>query len=281
MKVSSDGAGRGGASGKGFRPARPWGGVGRIRLGTSGWDYPEWAPRIYPRRTGIDRLAFYARLFPIVEINTTFYRTPPTSLVATWARRTPEGFRFTAKFPRTITHERRLEGADTELAGFLTAIAPLREAGKFAAALLQLPPSLPFRETAVRAFYERLPTDLPTAVEFREPSWLAPASLDLLREFHLAAVAVDEPLLPVDLRVTAPFAYVRWHGHGRPIWYDYAYTPPQIDEWVPRLGTLAETASEVYGFFNNHFRGDAVVNARDLAERLGLPPPPGGPRLGA
>ncbi len=131
--------------------------MGEVILGTSGWDYPEWVGRVYPRRAGIDRLRHYAQMFPIVEVNTSFYRLPPVSVVESWVRRTPSKFRFTAKFPQTITHERRLVDTGEELRAFLQVLAPLRAAGKFAAALLQLPPSLKFDPGAVRSFYESLP----------------------------------------------------------------------------------------------------------------------------
>ncbi len=253
--------------------------VGTLWLGTSGWDYPEWVGKVYPPRGVPDKLRFYARLFPIVEVNSTFYRLPPPSVAASWARRTPSGFRFAAKFPRSITHELRLEGTDDELARFLEVLAPLRSSGKFVAALLQLPPSLPFDAATVRAFYATLPHDLPVAVEFRERSWLVPASYALLREFGFANVIVDGPHLPIALEVTAPFAYVRWHGHGGRIWYDYSYSASELSAWVPRLRALEEAAPAVYGFFNNHFRGDAAANCRSLADELGLPAPSGTPRL--
>jgi uncharacterized protein YecE (DUF72 family) len=246
--------------------------VGTLLLGTSGWDYPEWNGRFYPPRGVPDKLRFYARQFPVVEVNSTFYRLPAPSVAASWARRTPSRFRFAAKFPKTITHELRLERTDDELARFLDVLAPLRTTGKFAVALLQLPPSLPFVTGPVRDFYASLPKDLPVAVEFRERSWLVPGSYALLREFGLANVVVDGPHLPVALEVTAPFAYVRWHGHGDPTWYDYTYSRDELAAWVPRVRSLLEAAPTVYGFFNNHFRGDAAVNARGLAELLGLPP---------
>jgi len=247
--------------------------VATVLLGTSGWDYPEWVGKVYPPRGTPDKLRYYARLFPVVEVNSTFYRLPAPSVAASWARRTPARFRFAAKFPKTITHELRLERTDEELARFLAVLAPLREAGKFVAALLQLPPSLPFEPEKVRAFYASLPKGLPVAVEFRERSWLAPASYALLREFGLANVVVDGPHLPVALEVTAPFAYVRWHGQGRTVWYDYTYSAAELAAWVPRVRELEDRAEAVYGFFNNHFRGDAAVNCRSLAEELGLPPP--------
>ncbi|MFI5413898.1 MAG: DUF72 domain-containing protein, partial [Candidatus Lutacidiplasmatales archaeon] len=237
-----------------------------ILLGTSGWDYPEWSGRVYPPRGASDKLRYYSGLFPIVEVNSTFYRLPPPSVAATWVKRTPAGFRFAAKFPQTITHDLRLVRTEEELARFLAVLKPIREAGKFAAALLQLPPSLPFEPTTVRRFYETLPRDLPVAVEFRERSWLTPESIELLREFGLAYVTVDGPHLPVALEVTAAFAYIRWHGHGSPLWYDYTYSAPELTAWVPRVRALTENVATVYGFFNNHFRGDAATNCRTLSE---------------
>lgn len=253
--------------------------MGEILLGTSGWDYPEWVGPVYPSHGKRDKLRYYAGLFPIVEVNSTFYRLPPVAVARSWADRTPAKFRFTAKFPQSITHDRRLVGADEELHRFLQVLAPLRDAGKLSAALLQLPPSLPFEPSVVRAFYESIPPGLPVAVEFREPSWLEPVSFDLLKEFRFAYVIVDEPLLPIRLVRTGPFAYVRWHGHGSAIWYDYTYTTEELERWLPRVRAIAEDDGPVLGFFNNHFRGDAVANARTISELLELPKPPWSHRL--
>ena len=253
--------------------------MGEIRIGTSGWDYPEWVGPVYPKHGSSDKLRYYAGIFPTVEVNSTFYRLPPVSVAESWVRRTPSRFRFTAKFPQSITHDKRLVGVDEELRAFLRVMQPLADSGKLAATLLQLPPSLAFEPSTVRAFYESLPRELPVAVEFREPSWLSPESFDLLREFRLAYVVVDEPHLPVRLERTGPFVYVRWHGHGSSIWYDYNYSKPELEAWVPRVRTLAESPEPVYGFFNNHFRGDAVANARTISELLDLPPPPWSARL--
>ncbi|HUJ77504.1 MAG TPA: DUF72 domain-containing protein, partial [Thermoplasmata archaeon] len=103
-------------------------------------------------------------------------------------------------------------------------------------------------------------------------SWLVPASYALLREFGLAHVVIDGPHLPSVLEVTAPFAYLRWHGHGDPLWYDYTYSAAELAAWAPRVRALAEEVPVVYGFFNNHFRGDAATNCRSLSELLGVAP---------
>jgi uncharacterized protein YecE (DUF72 family) len=253
--------------------------MGEVLLGTSGWDYPEWVGPVYPTRGKFDRLRYYSDIFPIVEVNSTFYRLPPVTVAQSWVRRTPTRFRFTAKFPQSITHERRLVGTQEELHRFLQVMRPLQESGKFLAALLQLPPSLPFEPATIRSFYETIPVDLPVAVEFREASWLSPESFALLREFKFAYVVVDEPLLPTRLERTGPFVYVRWHGHGRSIWYDYTYSHDELTAWVPKVRELAQGDAPVLGFFNNHFRGDAPANCRTISEMLGLPPPPWSARL--
>jgi uncharacterized protein YecE (DUF72 family) len=248
--------------------------VGAIYIGTSGWDYPEWVGRFYPKRGISDSLRFYTGFFPIVEVNSTFYRLPPVSVAQSWVRRTPKEFRFALKFPQTITHDKKLVGAEAEIDEFVRFLEPIREAGKLSAALVQLPPSSVFEPSTVRRFYESLPSGIPVAVEPRERSWMSPESKELLREFGFAYVIVDEPLLPIDLTVTAPFSYVRWHGHGKGIWYDYTYQAHELEAWTPRLARLRDETEAVYGFFNNHFRGDAAVNARSISELLQLPPPP-------
>ncbi|HEV8049318.1 MAG TPA: DUF72 domain-containing protein, partial [Thermoplasmata archaeon] len=93
--------------------------MGNVLLGTSGWDYPEWTGRVYPPHGVRDRLRYYASRFATVEVNSTFYRLPPVAVAESWARRTPGGFRFAAKFPQAITHDRRLVGTAEELKRFL------------------------------------------------------------------------------------------------------------------------------------------------------------------
>ena len=246
--------------------------MGTLRFGTSGWDYEEWLGGFY-RSSTESKLAAYSRVFKTAEINSSFYRPPTKGMVMGWIRYSPDDFVFAAKVPQTVTHDRRLDvakRAEDDLRSFCELMDPLNDSGKLGPLLLQLPPSLRFDLEGVRKFFEILPHRFKWAIEFRHRSWLVPDAYDLLREHGVAYTIVDEPLLPPDVHVTAPFAYVRWHGHGRDPWYDYRYAEDQLKEWAPKVEKIAEAADPVYGFFNNHYHGYAPENCLQILEMLGV-----------
>src|SRR3970282_1300366 len=221
-----------------------------LRFGCSGWDYGEWVGPFYRSATE-SKLAAYSRVFDTAEINSTFYRPPTKGMVIGWARYTPSDFRFAAKVPQTVTHDRLLDvdrGAAKELLEFCDLMRPLLDAGKLGPLLLQLPPRLRFSEKTLRPFFSLLPPEFPWGAEPRNKTWMVPEAFDLLQEFHVAYTIVDEPLLPPDVRVTADFAYLRWHGHGRDPWYDYHYSLDELRSWVPKVQEVASEAKAVYGF---------------------------------
>src|SRR3990170_3765110 len=245
--------------------------MGALRFGTSGWDYEEWLGVFY-RSSTESKLAAYARVFNTAEINSSFYRPPTKGMVFGWLRYSPDDFVFTAKVPQTVTHDRRLDvakRAEEELRAFCEIMDPLNDAGKLGPLLLQLPPSLRFDQLGVKAFFETLPHRYKWAIEFRHRSWLVPEAYDLLRDHGVAYTIVDEPLLPPDVHLTAPFAYIRWHGHGKDPWYDYRYTVAEVREWAPKVQQIAEASDPVYGFFNNHYHGYAPENCLRILEMLG------------
>src|SRR5437773_12080789 len=99
-----------------------------VRLGTSSWSADSWVGPFYPAGTQpADFLAWYAKSFNTVEIDSTFYGMPSASTVESWKNKTPEGFVFAAKAPKVITHEKRLVGADEDLNAFLKVISGLGE----------------------------------------------------------------------------------------------------------------------------------------------------------
>ncbi|MFX1245400.1 MAG: DUF72 domain-containing protein, partial [Promethearchaeota archaeon] len=125
---------------------------------------------------------------------------------------------------------------------------------------------------SLEAFLETLPNEWEFAVEFRHLSWMQDETFNLLRNHQVAYCIVDEPLLPPRIEVTAPFAYIRWHGHGKKVWYYYLYKKEELEAWVPKVKEVVkQTPSDVYGYFNNHWHGFAARNCIEMMELLGIP----------
>jgi len=242
-------------------------------VGTSGWSYNEWTGVFYPT-SSTNKLSFYSKIFDSVEIDSTFYAYPTKGLVFGWAKYSPDGFVFSAKLPRLITHEKKLDpakGVEGDLVRFLSLMKPLMAGGKLGPVLVQLPPSFSFQEDIgnLKKFLELAPEDVKFAVEFRHPSWLREETWSLLRDRNVANVIVDEPLLPPDTVVTADFAFVRWHGRGSRPWYNYRYSDKELQAWLPKVEEVRSRAKTTYGYFNNHFHGFAVENSLKMIQMTG------------
>ncbi len=244
-----------------------------IYLGTAGWKYEDWVGSFYPSKK--HQFTYFSKIFNTAEINSTFYNFPSRKVVETWSRAS-EDFVFTAKVPKEITHKLRLDtkaGADQRMQEYLALMRPLREARRLGPLLLQLPPSFEYEQKDILdAFLHALPRDWEFAVEFRHLSWMQEETFALLRRYQVAYCIVDEPLLPPRVEVTAPFSYIRWHGHGRKLWYYYLYNQEELEAWVPKVQLVAkQSPKHVYGYFNNHWHGFAARNCVEMMELLGLP----------
>lgn len=276
---------------------RPLGTAGILKtmvsVGTCGFSYKDWIGPVYPVGTKPgEMLPLYAAMFPVVEIDSTYYGVPAPATVESWAQRTPAGFRFTAKLPSTGTHvptpSQGTVHDDVRL--FRTNLEPLICAGKFACALMQFPNS--FRPTDAAASHLRALRDalhdVPLVAEFRHREWQTNDTLKLLRELRVGLVAVDEPQfksLPRPMTdATSEIAYVRFHGRNYEQWwkgnnvtrYDYLYAAEELGPWADRLVDLAshQDVKEVLTFFNNHRRGQAARNAQMFAAMLATRFPP-------
>lgn len=251
-----------------------------IAIGTCGFSYKDWVGPVYPPGTKpADMLPLYARRFPVVEIDSSYYGVPAPATVASWARRTPDGFRFSAKLPGTGTHvpEPARGEVHDDVRLFRANLAPLLKAGKFACALMQFPTSFRPTESSerhLRALREVL-HDVPLVAEFRHREWQTHDTLELLRELRIGLVAVDEPqfksLVRPSTDATSEIAYVRFHGRNYQQWwkgdnttrYDYLYRADELEPWAERITDLAASPQvrEVLAFFNNHRQGQAARNA--------------------
>jgi uncharacterized protein YecE (DUF72 family) len=255
-----------------------------IRIGTSGYSYDDWIGPFYPDKTAKrDMLPFYAREFDLTEINSTYYRIPAPQMLAAMARKVPEGFLFTVKATRDLTHGR--QEPQEAFRQFRKGLLPLQEAGKFGCVLAQFPWS--FRPTDENRAYLTLLReqflDLPVVVEFRNADWVTPETFELLRRLQLGYCCVDEPrlkgLIPPIAKATAPIAYVRFHGRNAAKWwrhehawerYNYSYSDEELSEWVSKIRELDRAAETVYVLANNHWQGQAVTTAKQLRLLLDL-----------
>jgi len=245
--------------------------VSELIFGTSGWSYKEWVGLFYPSAKKM--FSHYAQFFNTAEINSTFYRYPSKATIYGLDRNSPRNFVFSAKLPRLITHEKRLNldlMVKNDLLTFLELLEPLMARGKLGCILIQLPPSFAYDRDLenLKAFLEMLPEEYEFAAEFRNYSWMRNETWSLLKKHNIAYCVVDEPLLPQEVQVTADFAYFRWHGKGFKIWYDYHYSEEELREWVPKIERTRDKVRKVYGYFNNHFHGYAIENCIEILEML-------------
>jgi uncharacterized protein YecE (DUF72 family) len=185
-----------------------------VRLGTQGWSYPDWIGVFYPPASKQEHyLPFYGRVFDTVELDTTFYHPPKPSIVRSWARHTPEGFRFSAKVPQRITHEAKLTKINEHMTEFVRALDPLGD--KRGPLLVQMPAEFqrdPGTEGVLDRFLAACPSEAKIAVEFRHASWHDEAIYDLMRRRRAAIAWTEWRDLPRVSAVTADFLYLRWLG---------------------------------------------------------------------
>ena len=248
-------------------------------VGTAGYSYPAWAPGFYPPGLpAAEQLAYYARHFSCVEINSTFYRVPTADQLLRMAARVPDGFQFMLKIPKSVSHDFDI----AELPAFHSAAQSLESVGKLGGLLLQEPET--FRNTAGnRAWLIRvreLLGALPIAVEFRHASWATPEPEIWAKRHGYTVAAVGVPdlpqLFPAGLRATAGRVYARLHSENPDAWYaggearyDYDYSEIALRTWADGLIRVAESGvRESWLFFNNCVGIQAVTNATRLMAML-------------
>jgi uncharacterized protein YecE (DUF72 family) len=286
--------------------------MGEIRVGTAGWTdkslieagwYPQQAST--PER----RLRYYAEQFPLVEVDATYYALPAEQTAAAWAERTPAGFTFNIKafslFTQHPTPVKALPVDLREAAGkagkdrvylkdvdpdltatawdrFLSALEPLRRAGKLGAILLQFPPWFPIsranKDYIVACAQRAAPRRV--CVEFRNHTWMTEdnqqETLGFLTANGLPYVCVDMPQgfsssIPPVLAATSDLAVVRLHGHSDQweskdiqLRFGYRYSDTELKEWAANVQRLAQDTAQTQVVFNNCYRDWAHTNAQRL-----------------
>ncbi|MEU4448888.1 DUF72 domain-containing protein [Actinosynnema sp. NPDC050801] len=241
--------------------------VGEIRIGTSGWRYPEWRGDFYPR--GLQQrleLQFLSRRLDTVEINGSFYGLRKPTDYKSWFERTPDDFVFAVKAHREITHDKRLRDVGKDVEAFFDS-GVLDLGPKLGPVLWQLPPMLPWRPERLAPFLDLLPgPPVRHALEVRHPSWDTPELAELLARHNVSFVVAESAgRFPELHELTADFVYVRLHGDEE--LYVSAYSDDALDRWASRVREWS-AQRDVYVYFDNTMRGAAPFDALALAERV-------------
>lgn len=229
-----------------------------------------------------DHFTFDIKAFRLL----TQHPTPPKSLWKGLRENLPEEMAdkrnvYMRDLPRDIQAEATV--------AFRDALMPLHSAGKLGVVLLQFPPYVyPTRGSfGYMKWLAAHLEDFQLAVEFRNERWLDDEhmtdTLDFLERHSLAYVCVDEPQgfkssVPPVVAVTAPVAEVRFHGRNSENWekkgisaaerFRYDYTTEELEEWVPRIESMTDSADDVHVLMNNCYSDYGIRSARGIGELL-------------
>jgi uncharacterized protein YecE (DUF72 family) len=239
----------------------------RVFVGRAGWSLAKWEQARFPEvGTHLER---YAGRLPAVEINSSFYRPHQAKTYARWAACVPADFRFSAKVPKTITHELRLVGTDAFLDRFLAQVTTLGD--KLGCLLVQLPPSLAFDASVARPFFEALRARHTGGLVFepRHPTWFTDEVDRMLVELEIGRVAADPPCGGATTEPGGWRGIVYYRLHGSPRIYYSNYDDAYLDALAPKLLAHARSSVPVWCIFDNTALDCATVNALDLLPRIG------------
>jgi len=279
-----------------------------LLVGTSSWSSQDWRGSFYPESVSpSDMIGLYSRQLPTVEIDATWHMMPTRSMVDAWRSRTVDGFVFSAKVPKVITHEKYLEGCETELNEFLAVMARLGD--KLGPMVFQFPYVARGKDPAeyqtgadfisrLRRFAGLLPKEFRWGIEIRNSKWVGPELLDILMAREISLVFIDyytmDPLPMLARRpgiFTAPFVYIRFLGNHKEMdaavkaaieegnrkrdWESLIVDrTEQMRQWIPPIRTLVARQVPTYVYFNNHYAGYAPGSV-ELFSRLYNSEPPG------
>lgn len=231
---------------------------GRLRIGTSGYQYNHWQGIFYPPEIRQkDWFAYYTRHFDTVEINNTFYRLPSAQAFDAWREQAPADFCYVLKFSRYGTHVKRLKDGRATVRRFLRVARRLKEF--LGPILVQLPPNWRVNAARLEEFLKATPRSLRWAFEFRDPSWLCEEVFALLQR-HNSALCIHDMISDHPRRLTADWVYLRFHGRH----YSGSYTDDALQTEARWIEQQLGNGKDVFAYFNNDIGGHAVRDAIDL-----------------
>ena len=241
----------------------------QLYIGCSGWSYSSWQGPFYPSNLENKHwLSYYSQVFNYVEIDSTFYRIPNEFMVKNWARKTPANFRFTAKFPKIITHDKKLKNVEKELTLFYNVMKPLKN--KLLALLIQFPPYLKITEglEALKQYDFFFDDNFRYTVEVRHPSWFSDLAYNFFSNNNICMTWNQLDKIQSPPVVTTDFVYLRLIG-DRSIKEDefgkiQKDREQEMKYWSDRFRTVQKGEKELkVGIVaaNNHYAGFGAATA--------------------
>ena len=279
---------------------------GNIKVGVAGFSYKDWQGIVYPPSLKANgRVAYLARFFDLIEINTSFYGHIKPAVGKEWCRMAASAnphFLFTAKLNRAFTHSpvaileptsaKTIRPGASDERDAKAGYSAIAAEGMLGALLAQFPISFKCTDEN-RTYVEQLVAlfrSYPLVLEIRHASWNEPEILGWLQSLQVGLCNIDQPLLGRALRpsahATSVVGYIRLHGRNYKQWfaetnvrdrYDYLYPAEELSEWKDRALEVAAKAENTYVVTNNHNLGKAAVNALELiamieARKVQAPP---------
>lgn len=236
-----------------------------MNIGTSGWSYQHWVGPFYSEDLAKSQhFHFYSQKFSTVELNTTFYHLPINKTFVSWRDKAPEGFKFTVKASRYITHIKKMNEVAEPVSRLLNGCQLLGE--KMGPLLFQLPPGLKRDLARLDGLLGLLPSEVKPVLEFRHPSWFEARVYDILAKHNAGFCWHDFKQMKCPQIVTGELAYIRLHGPDGH--YTEKYSQEYLEKLAQRIREYQRSNFEVYVYFNNDYAGYAVENALSLKKFL-------------
>lgn len=237
------------------------------RIGCSGFAYREWKEVFYPADIPQRKwFEYYTQHFNTLELNVTFYRFPTIKSLQGWYNGAPEGFIFSAKMPRSITHYKKFVETERMVQDFYGLLAEgLKE--KLGCVLTQLPPQIIYSKEKLQLILQQMDHRFQNVIEFRHASWWRKDVFALLKNQKITFCGVSFPKIEHDEAITnrSP-VYYRFHGVPRLFYseYDEAFLQKIGDQILNTKGIKS-----AYIYFNNTASTAALKNAKFLQKYIG------------
>ena len=258
-----------------------------IYIGSAGWSYPDWQGIVYPKNKppGFSELEFYSQYFNLVEINSSFYKIPSEKTVEKWqatAKKTNPQFKFLIKLWNKFTHAAPFIERD-KVDQFNKAFSCLKK-NEIGGLLVQFPWSYKYDKKNLLYILDIAEafSEYHICAELRHGSWDNNTVLEQFKKKQITFVNIDQPIIGNSLKrtkhITSPVGYLRLHGRNENAWfneqsgrdarYNYLYSKQELDEWYEYITSSSKNFEQYFVVFNNHFRGQALINAFQMHNKL-------------